>query len=530
MLSLGSRTGRTYQRRRRTERYAAPVVLTRSPSTGDVLAVAFFAIVVLVRTTQPLLDGDVWWHLRAGEAVLRDGTVPTVDTWTIAGAGMPWVSQDWLSNVFMAALYSIHDQWGATLLSLAFGAVAVTAFVVLWGAIGRRHPRGSTLGRVLFLGAGLVVAAPVLGVRVQTIDLLMIAATVWLLWGYQADRRVRWLAGLPILTVVWANTHAGWPLLFALGGAVVVGESLDRALNRHVGRQAPLRWRQVGAMTAAMGACVPALLINPNGIGLLAYPFETAGIKAHRDFLFEWSPPDISTFPGQALVAFVVVVVLPTLLLGHRHLRTAEMLWLGGLTVLSLSAIRFVIAVGPVGAAVAAVALAPAIADRGWRKPDRLGRMLDQPPRSGRLAAVNLALAGVMAAVGVSLATARAAPPAQVAAIREAMPVRATSVLADERPSSRIFNVYAWGGYIGRELPDSVVYIDGRSDIYGDGPIRTYADAISLRSDPASLLDRQAIDHVLFNTDHPFARWLDEQPGWQRVYSDPMASVWVRSR
>ena len=504
------------------------MVLTRSPSTGDVLAVAFFAIVVLVRTTQPLLDGDVWWHLRAGETILQHGAVPMVDTWTIAGAGTPWISQDWLSNVLIAALYSVHDRWGATLLSLAFGAVAVGAFVVLWGAIRRRHPSGSTLGRVLFLGAGLVVAAPVLGVRVQTIDLLMIAATVWLLWGYLADRRVRWLVGLPILAVVWVNTHAGWPLLFALAGAVVVGESLDRVLDRHVGKWSTLRWHQVGAVAAAMAACLPAVLINPIGIRLLTYPFETAAIDAHRDFLFEWSPPDISTFPGQALVAFVVLVVLPTLLVGHRNLRTAEMLWLGGLTVLSLSAIRFVIAIGPVGAAVAAVALAPSIAERGWLKADVLRRMLDRPPRSGRLAAVNLALAGVMAGVGIGLATARAAPPAQDAAIRGAMPAGATSVLADERPSSRIFNVYAWGGYIGRELPDSVVYIDGRSDIYGDAPIREYAEAIALERDPFQILDREDIDVVVFWPETEFSAALDHHPSWGRIYGDHHAAICVR--
>ena len=503
-------------------------MVARSPSTGAVLAIAFFAIVVLVRTSLPLLDGDVWWHLRAGETILRDGAIPSMDSWTIAGAGLPWVSQDWLSNVIMAALYSVHDEWGATLLSLAFGAIAVAAFVVLWAAIRRQRPTGSTLGRVLVLSAGLVVAAPVLGVRVQTVDLLMIALSVWLLWGYLADRRARWLVGLPILAIIWANTHAGWPLLFALGGAVVVGESLDRGLGRQVGERHPLGWHQVAALAGALVACVPALLMNPNGTRLLLYPFATAGIEAHRDFLFEWSPPDIGTFPGQALIAFLVVVVVPTLLVGHRHLRSAEMLWLGGLSVLSLSAIRFVIAIGPIGAAVAAVALAPAMADRGWLRTDGIARMLDRPPRSGRLAAVNLVLACVLVAIGVAVATARTAPSAQTSAIHEAMPVEATAVLADERPSSRIFNVYAWGGYIGRELPDSVVYIDGRSDIYGDGPIREYAEAIALERDPFEILDREVIDVVLFWPDTAFSEALDQHPAWRRLHDDSQAVIWVR--
>ena len=147
-------------------------------TAGTVLAVAFFAVVVLVRTVQPLVDGDVWWHLRAGEAVLRDGAVPMTNSWTIAGEGYPWISQDWLSNVVMALLLKVGGSFGPTVLSLSFGGIVVVAFVVLWDAVRRRHAAGSTVGRVLFLGAGLIVGAPVLGVRVQTLDILWIALTV----------------------------------------------------------------------------------------------------------------------------------------------------------------------------------------------------------------------------------------------------------------------------------------------------------------------------------------------------------------
>lgn len=506
-------------------------MLARLPSTGAVLAVAFFLVVVLVRTTQPLLDGDVWWHLRAGETVLRELRVPTTDTWTIAGAGMPWISQDWLSNIGLASLVGLGGRWGYTLASLAFGMIVVVAFGLLWDAIRRRHPASSAVGRVLCLGAGLVVAAPVLGVRVQTIDLLMVAATVWLLWGYIADRRAGWLVGLPVLTVAWANLHAGWPLLFAIGGAVVVGELIDRAAARCIGPHPPLRWVDLANLAIALVACIPALLLNPSGVRLLVYPFTTSAIEAHRDFLFEWSSPDVSTFPGQALLVFLALVVLPMLAAGTRHLRSAEMLWLGGLSVLSLSAIRFVIAIGPIGAAVAAVVIASALSSGSgrWAAAGRLIRVFDRPPRTARLGVINLVMATVLGVIGIGTATARVAPAQQDAAIQEAMPTRAVAWLRDARPTSRIFNVYAWGGFIGRELNGSIVYIDGRSDIYGDGPIREYAEAISLQRDPFAILARERVDAVLFWSDTAFSAALDDHSSWQRVYDDGQAAIWFRT-
>ena len=50
-------------------------------TTGGVAAataavVGFFVAAVLPRATWPLIDGDVWWHIRAGEEVLRTGADP----------------------------------------------------------------------------------------------------------------------------------------------------------------------------------------------------------------------------------------------------------------------------------------------------------------------------------------------------------------------------------------------------------------------------------------------------------------------
>ena len=76
----------------------------------------------------------------AGETVLSTGQVPRVDTWTIVGAGMRWISQDWLSNTIMAALLGAGGSYGETLLSLLFGALVVLAFALLWRAVSVRKP------------------------------------------------------------------------------------------------------------------------------------------------------------------------------------------------------------------------------------------------------------------------------------------------------------------------------------------------------------------------------------------------------
>ena len=209
-------------------------MFARRTSASAAAIAGFFVAAVLPRATWPLIDGDVWWHIRAGEEVLRTGRVPNVDTWSIVGAGRPWVSQDWLANVILAAGNSLGP-WGQTALSLLFGGITVLAFWILWRAIALRVPGIGWVSRVVWLSIGLALGGPVMGVRVQVLDLLMAAVVIWICWRYLVDPRRRWLIGLPLVAVVWANLHAGWVLLFLIVGRRPGRRGVDRLLRRQPG-------------------------------------------------------------------------------------------------------------------------------------------------------------------------------------------------------------------------------------------------------------------------------------------------------
>ncbi|HEX6140282.1 MAG TPA: hypothetical protein VF013_07470, partial [Candidatus Limnocylindria bacterium] len=318
----------------------------RGIAASTAAVVGFFVAAVLTRATWPLIDGDVWWHIRAGEDILRTGTVARTDSWSIVANGQPWTSQDWLANVLLAAGHAIGP-WGDTLLSLLFGAFTVLAFWILWRAIAIRVPQIGWASRVIWLAIGLTLAGPVMGVRVQVLDLLLATAVVWILWRYLADPRARWLIGLPIVSVVWANLHAGWVLLFLLGGAVLAGEALDRLLHRETAEGEPLGWVALRNLALALAMSAAVLVVNPNGWDLYAYPFYTVGITALNRYVMEWFPADLGTLFGWLLLGFVIVGVAPVFLLARGRVRTADLLILAGLTFMAWRAIRFLLIVGP---------------------------------------------------------------------------------------------------------------------------------------------------------------------------------------
>jgi len=508
-------------------------VTTRTPSARGIAAataavIGFFVAAVLPRATWPLIDGDVWWHIRAGEEVLRSGAVPRVDSWSIVASGQPWTSQDWLANVILA-LGERGGAWGETALSFVFGAFTVLAFWILWRAMALRVPGIGWASRVVWLSVGLVLAGPVMGVRVQVLDLLMATAVVWVCWHYLADPRRRWLIGLPLIAAVWANLHAGWVLLFLIGGAVLAGELVDRLLGRRMDGPPALEWRQLRDLGLALVVSAGALVLNPNGIDLYGYPFYTLGLTALNRYVMEWFPASLDDLFGWLLLAFAVVAVVPTLAWGRGRLRTADALILLGLTVMAWRAIRFLLIVGPIGGAIAAVVLAPRLGrTRLGRRLSRPFELLARPPGSRGFAAVNAGMAVVLLAIGLGVAFLRVNPDAQATEIARGLPVGAVEWMDAHDPGDRIFNRYEWGGYIGEKRPDELIFMDGRADVYGDDLLRLYVSVIGVE-DPQAIFDRYGIDHVVFPPDTPLADWLDGSPDWARAYADGTAVIWVRS-
>jgi hypothetical protein len=486
---------------------------------------AFFATALLPRATWPLVDPDVWWHIRAGETVLQTGVVPTTDTWSFTANGQPWISQDWLSNVLLALGYRLGD-WGMTFLSLAAAGIVVAAFVVLWRAVAIRQPKIGWFARVAWFSVALLLAGPVLGVRVQIVDLVLAALVLAVLWRYLVDGRGRWLVLLPVLTVVWVNLHAGWLLLFLFGGAVVAGEAADRLMRRRLD-PSPLSWPQLGWLGLSLAVSALALVVNPNGTAIYGYPGYTVGITALADFVGEWQRASLTNLFGWLLLGFLLVGAVPTLLLARRRIRAADALILVGVIAMSVIAVRFLLITGPIGCAIVAVYLPPEVArtEFGTRWSALLVRLAR--PARGANALVCFVLVSVMAVAGVGLAFVRAMPPSQRDEIAREFPVSAVDWLRDHDVGSRGFNTYEWGGYLGLELPQEPVFIDGRADVFGDHVIRDYVAVIGL-DHPETVLDRYAVDYIITGPNTALATWLNASYDWARRYADDDSAVWIR--
>src|SRR3954465_12430079 len=75
----------------------------------------------------PIADGDIYWHLAAGQEIWRRGALLRTDPFTVSAAGRAWIDVHWL---FQLAVALIHRAFGFS--GLAVGkAIVVAAGAVL---------------------------------------------------------------------------------------------------------------------------------------------------------------------------------------------------------------------------------------------------------------------------------------------------------------------------------------------------------------------------------------------------------------
>jgi hypothetical protein len=93
-------------------------VIRLLPSLTDVafLMPLVFLFVRLDGAKTMLGDGDTGWHIRAGDWILANGRVPSVDMFSFTRNGEPWFAWEWLWDVMFAWL---HREGGLAAVVLA---------------------------------------------------------------------------------------------------------------------------------------------------------------------------------------------------------------------------------------------------------------------------------------------------------------------------------------------------------------------------------------------------------------------------
>ena len=75
----------------------------------------------------PLVDPDIWWHLRTGQWIVEHAQVPATDPFSAYGMGNHWVAYSWLFEVLVYGLFTKFGLMGILVFTVAMSLLIALA-------------------------------------------------------------------------------------------------------------------------------------------------------------------------------------------------------------------------------------------------------------------------------------------------------------------------------------------------------------------------------------------------------------------
>lgn len=461
-----------------------------------------------------IYDPDIGFHLRAGNWIIDDLQFPGKDPFTYTAAANSYIDIYWVYQVAVALVNRMLSEFGILILHAAL--IFTTLILLL-----KRVVRKTSLDEIpfwqwIFL-IGMLAPAFQFIPRPHVLAWFYLAVVLLVLEDY-LDRGIDRLALLPVIMILWVNTHTSFILGWIVIGSAVAGLMLrDR-----------LWWTP---LTKYAILSILICIVNPyflRGIELPFYQFQfLQSQNAFKAAISEYASPlnaDSYMVHGkflllQPLFPFHLLLVISAIgfLRYLRRIQFHEIVIFGIFLYLALTGIKnigyFVVATLPM-----------TVVSFRHRKASLLRRVLD------------VSTVGAAVLFGIALIT-----NAYYLSYRSderfgyrfsnfALPVGAADFLREHNLRGKILNHFNFGGYLMYALPQKI-FIDGRNEVMGEEFFREYFmtwNAINKKP----ILEKYQPDIVVFPYEDEFL-WVHyfKKNGndWRLVFVDELSAIYLRN-
>jgi hypothetical protein len=471
-------------------------------------------------------DCDTGWHIRTGEWILAHGWVPSRDIFSFSKPGAPWFAWEWLSDVLFAKLNGLGGLQAVVLFSIVLLSVTFTALFL---------QVRSKANPIVAISVTMLAAA---ASSIHWLARPHLFTLFFLVLFYASLERVRggrtrlagvpYLVILPAVTILWTNLHGGFFVGALMIAAFGAGEMLTIVFSADPKLRIPA-WHNARAYFLSSFACMAVSLLNPYTYHLHVHMAQYLRDPFNSQHILEFFSPTFHhpmAMFFETMLALSVAAAIWNVSRGRFAEPLLMVVWAHGSLLAARNIPIFMIAAAPpVAAAIQEwLMLLPEIRVAAWlrnagQKFNRLEADMGQTESLSRWHLVSMA--GILLVAALLYAP---HPPKEFRSEFDpkAYPAAALATLR-RNPDAHIFTHDEWGDYL--IWTGHKVFVDGRSDFYGDDFEESYIDVLNVKYGWEKTLGRFGVDTILMPPSAPLTGALKESSHWHVVYDDGIALV-----
>ena len=259
----------------------------------------FFLPLIVVCCLDLFTGPDFWFLHEYGKHIVSSGVAHT--DFLSMHSGLHLVMQQWLSSVIFYLIYHCFGRYGIVLFII--GVVSLYLFT-LYKLLMLITNRDTFLSTVFSVVTVLILEVNFVIIRPQLFTYLFLLIEVLILEVYSRNKDTKLLYLLPIISLLQVNLHGA---LFFILFLFIMPYLVNYIIKKDS------RWKKLLIIFIIMFSVG---LLNPNGVEIYTFLFNSLGRSDFTDFVMEMKPTAFS-FEYPIVVFFYLLVLIEVSLFAY---------------------------------------------------------------------------------------------------------------------------------------------------------------------------------------------------------------------
>ncbi|MEW6456583.1 MAG: hypothetical protein AB1410_07735 [Acidobacteriota bacterium] len=386
-------------------------------------------------------DPDIFWHLKTGELIVKNKSIPYNDPFSFQSIQKQWIAYSWLAEIIFYLIYSQFEWLG--LFYLKFAIHLLMFFIILY--LCYQLSQNIYISSVLTLLI-IPLILPLSVVRPTTFSFLFFTLFLFIIYQYKYFKKDN-LIFLPLIMILWANIHIVFIYGLILLALFLTGEILNLLIHKQKSLDL-LKFSIISFLTFI------TTFFNPYTYKLYMQIWEYLKIDYLKPYISEFNSPD---FHNKIFLIFPLLLILNSIAIASRKLDFSNILITLFFSYLAFDMIRNI----PYFAISSTIVLSSSI-------PKISINFKIFQKKITKLIIPFLNFIIYFALFFNIIIKLSYLDPYKIMSFQ--YPLRAVNFLKEQKiinPKTKVINLFNWGGFLIFSLyPQTKVSVDGRTPLY----------------------------------------------------------------